>query len=81
MSDTKLSAIPRAPKQQPGTTLKDWIGGDEPPQAANPNTVTIKATVSPALKRRLRMAAIEQDTTVADILREQAERWLNEQGL
>ena len=80
MSNTKLNAIPRpAPKPPPAQSLDEWVG-TEPPRAADTRRVTIKAAVSPELRRRLRMAAAAQDTTVADILRELAERWLDEQS-
>ena len=73
MSETKLNAIPRPSKKQPTASLDAWVGGATEPQAANTRRVNIKAAVSPELRRRLRMAAAAQDTTVA-------ERWLDEQG-
>ena len=79
MSETKLNAIPRPSKKQPTASLDAWVGGETEPPAA-PRRVNIKAAVSPELRRRLRMAAAAQDTTVADILRELAERWLAEKG-
>ena len=80
MSKNKLTAIPRAPRQPPATALDDWVRDGGQAGADAPKPVIIKAAVSPELRRRLRHAAIEHDTTVADILREQAERWLAEQG-
>ena len=81
MSETKLNAIPRpASKPPPTPSLDEWVVGAEPSPAAAPRRVTIKAAVSPELRRRLRMAAAAQDKNVADILRELAERWLDEQG-
>ena len=77
MSQTKLNAIPRAAQQQPAPSLDDWVRDEEP--ARDAKAVTIKAKVSPELRRRLRVAAAEQDTNVANILRELVERWLEEQ--
>lgn len=81
MSKTKMNAIPRA-ASQPATSLDDWVGGEAQAQADAPaaKLVTIKAAVTPELRRRLRVAAAEQDTNVANVLRALAERWLEEQG-
>ena len=79
MSKTRLNAIPRASGQQPAPSLDQWVDGEDQPRVAPSKTVTIKASVSPELRRRLRVAAAEQDRNVADILRELAERWLAEQ--
>ena len=79
MTETKLNAIPRpASKPPPAQSLDEWVG-TEPPRDADTRRVTIKAAVSPELRRRLRVAAAEHDKNVADILRELAEHWLEEQ--
>ena len=81
MTQSKLPAIPRAPRKATPDALNDFVlGGEEgePRVAAKP--VLIRAAVTPEFRRRLRLAALEHDTTVADILRAQAERWLAEQG-
>ena len=79
MSDTKLNAIHRAPKQQLVITLDDWGGGEEQAWVAPSRIVTFKAAVTLALRRCLRLTAIKCATSVADILHEQADRWLAEQ--
>ena len=81
MSKTKMNAIPRA-AQQPATSLDDWVEGEAQAQADAPagKLVTIKASVTPELRRQLRVKAAELDMTVADVLRALAADWVEEQG-
>ena len=79
MSDRKLNPIPRPASPPSPPPVDEWVAG-KPPVPSADRTVIIKAAVSPALKRRLRMAAAAADTTVADVLRELAETWVEEQG-
>ena len=80
MSKTRLNAIPRASGQQPAPSLDEWVDGEDQPRAAPSKTVTIKAKVSPELRRQLRVLAAEQDTTVADILRELVQGYVDERS-
>ena len=79
MSKTKLNAIPRA-APHPAASLDDWVEGEEQARADEPaaKLVTIKAAVTPELRRRLRVKAAELDMTVADVLRALAADWVKE---
>ena len=75
MSPKDLPAIPRA---APEATLATWIRGAEAP--VRRPLVRLHAQVDPELRRRLKRAALERDTTVSALLRTLVEAWLREQG-
>lgn len=78
MSDgTKLNRIPRAARQ-PVARLEELVADNE--RSPADKEVTIKAKVSPELKRRLRHAAVDADTSLANILRVLAQKYVDEQG-
>ena len=80
-----LPAIPRT--RRPAADLESWIDEESrspaPAAASVPprrKQVRIHAEVDPDLRRRLKRAALELDTTVSDLLREWAEAGLKEKG-
>lgn len=48
-----------------------WIAGNKPGGAASPENFSARLTidVTPAMRRRLKLAAVRQGTTVADLMR------------
>ena len=80
MTETKLKPIPRPARPQADPPAVDEWVGLKPPVPSAARTDLIKAAVTPELKRRLRLAAAAEGTTVADALRALAEQWAAEKG-
>lgn len=76
MSETKMDPIPRAAPDT-AAALDDFVHGDDS-AGAKPLT-TIRVIVTPEQKQRLGHAAVDQGTSMSEILRGLIDRWAAEQ--